>query len=305
MDTAFSVLVPVFQEAAGLDRTLGELLPLLPADAEVVLVDDGSRDGSGALCDAWVRRDPRVRALHHERNAGYGQALKSGAAAARAPVLVFFDADGQHDPAAVGRLVARHARGDVRAVVGRRINASRAVPWRAPAKWVLSRVAEILTRARIPDLNCGLRLVEADTFRRLLPLLPSGFSLSTTLTVSFLQLGVPLAWEDVTVRARIGASTVRPLRDGYRTLLLVVRLVALFAPLTFFLPIAGAAFFASVGYGAAVALVRGQGFPTAAVFGGLAGLLVFLLGIVCDQISALRLEVLDLRARGVPTREGP
>jgi glycosyltransferase involved in cell wall biosynthesis len=300
-----SVIVPVYDEAAGLDGTLGGLLPKLPADAEVVLVDDGSTDGSGGLCDAWAARDPRVRAVHHARNAGYGEALKTGAALARASRLVFFDADGQHDPDAIARLVARHDRGDVRVVVGRRTNAARAVPWRAPAKWVLSRVAEVLTRERIPDLNCGLRLVEADVLRRFLPLLPSGFSLSTTLTVSCLKLGIPMDWVDVAVRPRAGTSTVRPLRDGYQTVLLVVRLVALFAPLTFFLPIAGGALFASLFYGIVVALVRGQGFPTAAVFGGLSGLLVFLLGIVCDQISALRLEMLNLRSGGVQRREGP
>jgi len=305
LTTSLSVIVPVFQEAEGLGRTLAELLPRLPAGAEVILVDDGSSDGSGAICDDWAKRDPRVRALHHARNGGYGEALKTGAAAARASRLVFFDADGQHDPGAIARLVARHEQGDVRLVVGRRTNAARAVPWRAPAKWVLGRVAEVLTRARIPDLNCGLRLVEGDTLRRLAPLLPSGFSLSTTLTVSALQLRIPMDWVDVEVRPRAGASTVRPLRDGWQTVLLIVRLVALFAPLTFFLPIAGVTFAGSVLYGAAVALARGQGFPTAAVFGGIAGLLVFLLGIVCDQISALRLEVLNLRGAGPATREGP
>lgn len=302
---ALSIVVPVFDEATGIDQTLAELLPRVGADAEVVLVDDGSADGSDAKCDAWARRDPRVRAVHHARNAGYGEALKTGASLARGPLLLFFDADGQHDPDAIEQLVERHRRGDVRLVVGRRRNASQAVPWRAPAKWVLGRVAELLTRTRIPDLNCGLRLVEADTFGRLLPLLPAGFSLSTTLTVSCLKLGLPIAWVEVSVRPRSGSSTVRPLRDGYQTLLLMVRLVALFAPLTFFMPIAAGAFGASVLYGTVVAVLHGQGFPTAGVFGGIAGLLVFLLGIVCDQISALRLEMLGLRSASVPRREGP
>jgi glycosyltransferase involved in cell wall biosynthesis len=300
-----SVIIPVYNEVSALEATVEELRPHLPAETELVLVDDGSTDGSGPLVDELSRRDDRIRAVHHVRNAGYGQALKTGASYAHGEFLVFFDSDGQHDPGTVPRLVDAQRDRDLDMVVGKRIGQARATPIRAPAKWILARVANVLARTRIPDLNSGLRLIRRSTFVRFQPLLPQGFSLSTTLTISCLKLGVRTEFVDTPVRARTGKSTVRFFRDGYRTVLLIIRLIALFDPLTFFLPIALLLILAGVGYGTAVAILVGRGFPTAALFVGLTGVLAFLLGIVCDQISALRIEYLQLRDRVAPSREGP
>jgi glycosyltransferase involved in cell wall biosynthesis len=300
-----SVVIPVYNEIQALGATVAELLPHLPSDTEVVLVDDGSTDGSGKLVDELAAAHAPVRGVHHQRNAGYGQALKTGASYAHGDFLVFFDSDGQHDPATVLRLIEAQQSHDLDMVVGKRVGAARATPLRAPAKWILGRVANLLARARIPDLNSGLRLVRRETFERYQPLLPEGFSLSTTLTISCLKLGARTAFIDTPVRSRTGKSTVRFFRDGYRTIMLIIRLIALFDPLGFFMPIALLLMGSGVGYGTVHAIVVGRGLPAAAVFVGLAGLLVFLLGIVCDQISGLRTEVLKLRHRSTPSREGP
>lgn len=299
-----SVIVPVFNEALALEPTVSNLLPCLPEGTEVILVDDGSTDGSSVIADRLALQDPRIRSVHHFRNAGYGQALKTGADYARGDRLLFFDSDGQHDPSAIPALLDHLEERDLDMVVGRRLGQARAHPLRAPTKWALGVVANFLARSRIPDLNSGLRIIRRDIFDQFRPLLPSGFSLSTTLTISCLKLGVRTDFMETRVRSRTGKSSVRYLRDGYATLLLIVRLVALFDPLTFFMPIAFMALLVALGYGTTVALWRGQGFPAAAVFVGLAGLLVFLLGIVCDQISALRLEYLKLRPQGTSSREG-
>ena len=299
-----SVIVPVFNEASALEATVLELLPCLPDSTEVILVDDGSTDGSSIIADRLALNDPRVRSVHHFRNEGYGQALKTGADYARGDRLLFFDSDGQHDPSVIPILLDRLEEQNLDMVVGRRLGQARAHPLRAPSKWALGIVANILARSRIPDLNSGQRIIRSDIFRQFRPLLPSGFSLSTTLTISCLKLGVRTDFVETRVRSRTGKSSVRYLRDGYATLLLIVRLIALFDPLTFFMPIAVTALLLALGYGTAVAVWRGQGFPAAAVFVGIGGLLVFLLGIVCDQISALRLEYLKLRPRGTGSREG-
>lgn len=299
-----SVIVPVFNEASALEPTILELMPCLPEDTEVIIVDDGSTDDSSDIADRLAQQDQRIRSVHHFRNAGYGRALKTGADYARGKCLLFFDSDGQHDPSAIPELLNRLEEQDLDMVVGRRLGQARAHPLRAPSKWVLGVVANILARSNIPDLNSGLRIIRSDIFEQFRPLLPSGFSLSTTLTISCLKLGVRTDFVETHVRSRTGKSSVRYFRDGYDTLLLIVRLVALFDPLTFFMPIAVTALLSALGYGTTVALWRGEGFPAAAVFVGLAGLLIFLLGIVCDQISALRLEYLKLRQRGTDSREG-
>ena len=302
---SYSVIIPIYNEAGALEGTIAALAPHLPDSSEVILVDDGSTDGSSEIVDRLSSEDPRVRGVHHMRNAGYGQALKTGADYARGRFLIFFDSDGQHDPATIPRMIQLQQKHDLDMVVGRRVGQARANPLRAPAKWLLGQVANVLARDRIPDLNSGLRLIGSETFRRFRPLLPSGFSLSTTLTISGLKLGLRTAFVETQVRPRSGRSTVRFFRDGYATLLLIIRLIALFDPLTFFSPIAAVAFLTGLVYGTGLALWSGRGFPSAAVFIGLSGLLIFLLGIVCDQISALRLEYLNLRPERTGSREGP
>jgi hypothetical protein len=161
---------------------------------------------------------------------------------------------------------------------------------RLPGKIVLGWVVNLIAGTRIKDINCGLRAARRKELASILPLLPSGFSFSTTSTLAYLKLGRSVGFLPIETRPRVGTSTVRPLRDGYRTVLLIVRLMALFDPLQVFLPIAIGSVLLGAGYGLWKALTKGEGIPVAAMLLVTTGLMSFLLGVVCDQISALRLE---------------
>jgi len=218
-----SILVPVFNEAATLGPVLSDLLAFVEAAGrsryEIIVIDDGSTDGSRAIAEAFV---PRLRVESHERNCGYGAALVTGGRAARGQYLAFFDADGQHTPAHLQAVLSRRADGEM--VVGARRFAGEPL-WRRLGRRAVHRLAGHVVRRAIPDLNSGLRVVERHKFLQFAPLYPRGFSLTTTLTLAFFQRGYSVAYVPIDVQPRkCGRSRVRLLSDGWRTLGVVVRL---------------------------------------------------------------------------------
>jgi glycosyltransferase involved in cell wall biosynthesis len=277
-----TVIIPAYNEADGIGAVLDDIHSVVP-QAERLVVDDASKDGTGQIAAA-----AGARVVRHRANRGYGGALKSGVRAARGEIVVIMDADGQHDARYIPALVAALDEHDF--AVGERTNALRIAGARLPGKLVLGAVVNWIAGTRITDINCGFRAARRDELRCILPLLPNGFSFSTTSTLAYIKLGRSVRFVPMETRRRVGTSTVRPLRDGYRIVLLIIRLMALFEPLQVFLPIAAGLVGLGVAYGLYYALTRGAGFPVASMLMVTTGLVSFLLGVVCDQISAMRLE---------------
>lgn len=281
---AYSIIVPSYNEAPGLAAVLDELTRACP-DAEIIVVNDGSTDDTEQV----ARKFP-VTVVSHAVNRGYGAALKTGIGRAGQDRVVFFDADGQHDSRHIRPMLEALADADL--VIGER----RAYTRKSPLHWVgrraLSRLVRFLTRLDLRDINCGLRAVRRGVIRRYINLLPDGFSFSTTSTVVFAKFGHRLAFHPVEVRRRIGRSSVRLVRDGYNTLLLVIRLIALFDPLRVFVPPAFGLMVLGVAYGIfkyfTLPIYTGLSVGALSLF--LTGVMIFLLGVVCDQIASLRLE---------------
>lgn len=280
-----SVVIPAYNEAPALTGVITDLRRAL-TPAEIVVVDDGSTDDTAA-----VARDAGVRLVRHDRCRGYGAALRSGTAAARGDFLLFCDGDGQHTAADALGLVDAWDGHDL--VIGARGDDSHTPLARRPGKRVLRHFANYLAGERIPDINCGLRLVRKDLLRRYLHLMPSGFSFSTTTTFAFLKTHRRIGWVPVRVRRRVGSpSTVRQVRHGPQTLMLILRLAVLFEPLKVFLSVAGLLFLATVAsLTIDLVLTRGGGIGDTTVVLSVATLIVFMFGLLCDQVSALRREL--------------
>jgi glycosyltransferase involved in cell wall biosynthesis len=276
---AVSVVIPAYNE----ERALPEVLDALRAFSErleVIVVDDGSSDRTAELANAR----PGVRLIRHDRNRGYGAALKTGVRAAEREWVLTIDADGTYPVRHLEEMLAAAGRG-AEMVVGARIGASVAVPWvRRPAKWFLRRYAEYLVERRIADLNSGLRLVKRDILVRLLPILPNGFSFSTTLTLVMLKMEHRLADVPIDYLPRRGPSKIRPLRDTLNFLVLITRTAALFNPLRVFLPLSGLLFaLAAVVLGIDIFVRRNISDSSTLLFIG--ALQIALLGILADLIS--------------------
>ena len=277
--SSLSIVLPAKNEAEGLRRTLPALRRQVP-DAQIIVVDDGSTDETAA-----VAKEHGATVLVAPYSMGNGAAIKRGARAASGEVIVFMDADGQHDPACIPQLLARLEQGyDM--VVGARNWSGQAGVSRGAANAFYNWLATRMTGAQVKDLTSGFRAVRADKFREFLHLLPNGFSYPTTSTMAFFRSAYAVAYEPIPVAKRIGNSHLRPLRDGIRFLLIIFKIATLYSPLKLFAPAAFVFFLLGVGYYAYTFTVEHR-FTNMSLLLLSASVIVFLIGLVSEQITAL------------------
>ncbi len=280
-----SICIPAFNEEAGIEQSLAALREAFPL-AEIIVVDDGSEDRTAALAE----KVPGVQLITHERNRGYGASLKSAMRKASGQVIAWYDADGEHRPEDLKKVIAPVLSGEKDAVIGVRLRHARhGFPHRY-GKWFLKVAAEVIVRDRVPDLNSGMRCFHKDVIRRYLHLLPDGFSASSTSTLLIMKRGYRLGYQEIDSAPRSGSSTVRPFRDGWRTLTLLVRMLVLFEAFGFFTLLSLLQIVPGVVYGIWIALRNQEGFPILASTVIISGLLTFFMGLLGDQISELRKE---------------
>ena len=274
-----SIILPAKNEAASLLILLPELRARFP-EAEIIVVDDGSTDETPEVCAAHG-----VRRLAHPYSLGNGAAIKAGARAAQGAILCFMDADSQHDPAELSKLLAKFAEGYDR-VVGARATAGHASQGRRYANAFYNWFASWMTHCEVKDLTSGFRIARASLFREFLSLLPNGFSYPTTCTMAFFRAGYRVAYVPINARTRIGQSHINPLRDGLRFLLIIFKIGTLFSPLKIFLPLSLGFFLSGLAY-------YGYTFMTEHRFTNMSALLlsnavlIFLIGLVSEQITML------------------
>ena len=249
---------------------------------EVLVIDDGSQD-------ATAQRATQAGAcvIRHPYNKGNGAAVKTGIRNAEGEFILIVDADGQHQADDACRIAARLGEYDL--VVGARRTATQATVTRRAGNAILNWLATYLTGRPIPDLTSGLRGARREYLREFLHLLPNGFSTPTTTTLAFIKAGYNVTFEAVDARPRIGRSKLRVARDGAKFFLILLRVITIFSPLRIFVPLSGATFAIGALYGLLNFATAGR-FPNGAVLLILFAVVVFLVGLVSEQISSLRVE---------------
>ena len=275
-----SIILPAKNEVAGLSRTLPRLREEMP-DAEIIVVDDGSTDTT-----AQVARDHGARVIGSPYSMGNGAAIKRGARAASGDILVFMDADGQHDPGDIQKLLAKLGQGyDM--VVGARDSSGQASMHRGLANRFYNWLASRMTGFEVKDLTSGFRAVRADRFREFLHLLPNGFSYPTTSTMAFFRSAYPVAYVPILVATRVGnGSHIRPVKDGIRFLLIIFKIATLYSPLKLFVPMAMLFLILGLGYyGYTFASMHRFTNMSALLFS--ASVIIFLIGLISEQITIL------------------
>lgn len=284
-----TVVIPARDEAGGLPGVLTGVKAALEAariQYEIVVVDDGSSDGTGEAA-----RAAGARVLRNPFALGNGAAVKAGIRAARGDVVALMDADGQHDPADLPRLLAALGE-DWAMVVGARTGGFGAGLHRGFANRVYAALASYVSGVRIPDLTSGFRVVRRDVARKFLYMLPNTFSYPSTLTLALLRSGRPVRFEPVKARRRTGTSKIRLLRDGSRFFLIILRVATAFSPLRVFLPASLLAFGIGTGFYAWYWLDPGA---LHKITGGvqamwLLGAILFALGLLSEQVASLRFD---------------
>lgn len=274
-----SIVLPAKNEALSVGLTVRRIRECMP-DAEIIVVNDGSTDDT-----AQIAEQASARVVSHPYSKGNGAAIKTGARAAGGDIIVFMDADGQHDPADISRLLEKMEQGND-LVVGARQKGSQASLGRGLANGLYNRLATWMTGHRVEDLTSGFRVVRTSKFREFLYLLPNGFSYPTTSTMAFFRAGYSVAYIPIHAAPRIGTSHIRLLRDGARFLLIIFKIGTLFSPLKIFAPVALSMFLLASGWYGWTWWHQGR-FTNMSALLYSGSVMVFLMGLISEQITAL------------------
>lgn len=274
-----SIILPAKNEAKGLLPLLLKLKKAHPI-YEILVVNDGSTDNTEEIA-----LQAGAKVITHPYSQGNGAAIKTGARNATGDILIFMDADGQHDPNDIPQLLEKLEQGyDM--VVGARKSNTHASLFRLFGNGFYNRLASLMTGHKIEDLTSGFRAVKADKFRKFLYLLPNGFSYPTTSTMAFFRSGFPVAYIPIRASKRIGKSHIKLFKDGTRFFIIILKIGALFSPMRLFLPISAVLFNVGLGYYGYTYYFEHR-FTNMSALLFTSALLTFLMGLISEQISSL------------------
>jgi glycosyltransferase involved in cell wall biosynthesis len=281
-----TVVLPAHNEGAALDGLLSRLKKVL-ADrtCEILVVDDGSEDGT-----AGIGEKHGVRVVRHARRMGNGAAVKRGIREAAGKIVVMMDADGQHNPEDIPRLLEAMQKCDM--VVGARTKGTGQKAHRWAANRLFSAIASYLASERIPDLTSGFRALRADVARRYVDLLPNTFSYPSTLTVTLARAGYVIEHVPIVASKPAGKSKIRPASDGLRFLLILLKVGVGLAPFRVFFPLSLLLFLAGLGW-YVYTFVTMNRFTNMSALLLCTSIIIFMLGLVAEQIAQLRRERRD------------
>ncbi len=274
-----SVVLPAKNESGAIGQTIAQIQQLQLAH-EIIVVNDGSTDQTKQVAETGG-----AKVITHPYSKGNGAAIKTGARTATGDIIVFMDADGQHDPQDIPRLIEKIEQGyDL--VVGARQKGSQASVGRGIANALYNNLATYMTEQKVEDLTSGFRAVRADKFREFLYLLPNGFSYPTTSTMAFFRAGYSVTYVPIHAAKRIGKSHIHPLKDGVRFFLIIFKIATLFSPLKMFLPIAILLFMIGTGWYGYTLWDAGR-FTNMSALLYTGSIMVFLMGLISEQITSL------------------
>ena len=217
--------MPVYNERATVERAIAAVLETdFGASYELIVVDDGSRDGTRELLESgsWPEH---VRMLSHERNRGKGAALRTGLAEARGSFSTILDADLEYLPTDIPSLLAPLRNGDAQAVFGTRAFRSHSAYsfWYVVGNRAVTLFANVIYNCWISDLMTGQKALRTELFRSL-DLRERGFAIEAEIMARLLGRGIRVYEVPVEYRARSRDEGKKlTALDGVRVLLTLLR----------------------------------------------------------------------------------
>ena len=284
-----SVVIPAFNESKSIAGLIKEVKSLYP-ECEVVIIDDGSTDDT-----ASVASEAGARVYSHPYNIGNGAAVKSGIRVANGEVLVFMDADGQHDPKDIERLLNEMPEFDM--VVGARGKGGQASVGRSIGNRIYNWLGSYVSKFPIKDLTSGFRAVKAEVARSFVYLLPNTYSYPTTITLGVLRTGRSIKYIPITARQRTsGSSNIKLVQDGVRFFMIIIRICTMYSPMRVFLPVSFVMFFLGMVRYAYSYITVGR-FTNMSALLFISSIIIFMMSLISEQICQLRFERRERKAR--------
>ncbi len=285
-----SIIIPCYNESSSIENTIEQL----KSDSglrhcDIIVIDDGSTDGSGDI----LSKLDGIYLIKHRSNRGYGSSIATGCKKAETDFIVWMDADGQHQVKDVKAVADKIVKDDFDFVIGCRTKESHQVSSRKFGKQILKMFVVASIGNSSVDYNSGLRGFKTSVLRKYLSLLEGGFGASTTTTLLMYKRKYIGSLVPIDVKERLGVSSVRQVRDGMRTLMLISRITLMFSPLIILGSIGLFQFILGFAYGLFKAIIDGSGFPTFGLLLSLSGIQTLFLGFVLDQVSQIRLDLLE------------
>ncbi len=185
------VVLPAFNEEAVIAETVGkcaETLAVIAPDYEIIVVDDGSHDGTGAIADALAADDPRIHVVHNQPNRGYGGALLAGFAVVSKDLTFYMDSDGQFDIRDLVKLLELREQG-YRAVLGYRAQRQDST-MRLLNAWGWNLLVSRLFGLHVRDIDCAFKLYDTELIRAF-DVHSEGAVISTEMLVKLIRMGIP------------------------------------------------------------------------------------------------------------------
>jgi glycosyltransferase involved in cell wall biosynthesis len=279
--TDVTVLLPAYNEEQSIGNTIREILQLHP-DFEILVIDDGSTDQTK---EEAVKAGANV--WSHPHNIGNGAAIKTGLRYASGERILLMDADGQHRPEDIARLLEHKEEYDM--VVGARSKGSRTSWHRDLANFIYNLLASYITKFNVEDLTSGFRLVKNDRVSKFIYLLPNTFSYPTTITMAYLRSGLSIKYVPIQTLARQGKSKIKLFQDGIRFFLIITRIATLFSPFRVFLPVSFVFFITGLCYYIFTYITQNR-FTNMSMLLLSSSVIIFMMGLVSEQISQMRYD---------------
>lgn len=276
-----SIIIPAYNEEEVIEGVVQDLKN--EGFENLLVIDDGSSDKTSEIL-----AEIDVNFISHRVNKGYGASLKTGILNTQTEYVAIYDGDGQHIPSELKKIVDEAEGYDM--VTGARDANSFQVANRKLGKKVIKKFVNKITETDVPDFNSGLRVFKREVIKRYLHLMPDGFSFSTTSTVTFLKLKYDVKYVPVYVKEREGRKSNIKMKDGFRTIMLILNLSVLFAPLKFFIPVSLFFMMSSFIYFIIYSFLERIHITSSMTLLFITGVIIFFMGILCEQISATRRE---------------
>jgi glycosyltransferase involved in cell wall biosynthesis len=282
-----TIVIPSYNEAENLYTLLPEILSFSENNNfNIILADDGSADNTPEIAGKYI--DKRLfKYIRHKKNRGYGAALKAGITEAGTEYVVTFDADGQHNPDDVIKLLGVMKSSDADLVIGSRHEKYKFGFIKRTGKFIIRLLSKILIQNKIKDLNAGMKMMKTELAKKYIKICPDTFAFSDVITLVFVSEKNVVLEENISVNIRKDGKSKVNFNTAMETVMEIINIAIMFNPMKIFLPVSFVFTIFGVVWSIYI-VMQGKGISVGGSLLIVLGILSFLIGLMAEQLSNIK-----------------